>query len=327
MRFGWGRASWLGARGGAPAPLRLRGPEGIYHHPPALGRLPCGHCPGDEACRDRVCVTGNQRPSHSGVCGVRPERTLTGRAILMALRPLRSSFAGITWYCQPSGTAGTATADSAGNAGTATCLVLPRRPGRPPGPAAGPPPAPARVLGLRWPNLPARAPAARRLHWDTESCNCWYCTIHPLNSASGHHSWRPLVPAGHRARSPVPSPYCTQPWLQNPATVPTCELLTTPRQFVSAGHSGLLATRETITAPIGNVYSGRNRFSLAPAIGNLPPNEDGQEPSSCQEATGPHPRKSALEERTARRAVRGAGRMHGAAAKTVSAGRPGSRAG
>ncbi|OOV24819.1 hypothetical protein SM007_28735 [Streptomyces avermitilis] len=71
------------------------------------------------------------------------------------------------------------------------------------------------------PNLPARAPAARRLHREATH----HCTAER----------RPLNTAGHPVRSSVPSPSCKSPGFGTPPPHRPANCGTTAWQFISAG--------------------------------------------------------------------------------------------
>ncbi|PJM97530.1 hypothetical protein CG719_01090 [Streptomyces sp. CB01373] len=78
-------------------------------------------------------------------------------------------------------------------------------------------------------------------------------------------SWRPLITAGHPVRSSVPSPSCNRSGFGTPPPhrSANCNCGIAARQFISAGPRMISATRETITTPPPNVYSGWHRFPCA----------------------------------------------------------------
>lgn len=115
-------------------------------------------------------------------------------------------------------------------------------------------PAPSPVLrllrlGTRLPNLAVRAPAA-----DAFTEVLLHIRVLPLR----YCSWRPLITAGHPVRSSVPSPPCNRSGFGTPPPhrPANCNCSTAARQFISAGPHLISATRETITTPTPNVYSG-----------------------------------------------------------------------
>lgn len=137
-------------------------------------------------------------------------------------------------------------------------------------------PAPSPVLHLLWlrtplPNFPVRASAADAF---TEvlltDFTAEYFELHLRVLPLRYCSRRPLITAG--ARSGRQS-------RRRPATTLASELhhrtvlrtaCTAARQFASAGPCLISATRETITTPSPNVYSGRHRFPCAGQIDSRP---------------------------------------------------------
>ncbi len=86
----------------------------------------------------------------------------------------------------------------------------------------------------------------------TATAYCWYC------------SWRPLITAGHPVRSSVSSPSCNNPGFGTPPPhrPAHCNFgYCCPAVRLCQALLSLWATRETITVPQPNVYSGRHRFS------------------------------------------------------------------
>lgn len=141
-------------------------------------------------------------------------------------------------------------------------------------------PAPSPVLRLLWlrtplPNRPARAPAADAFTEEPLTTHCWSCDLH-LRVLHLHQlrscSRRPLITVGHPVRSSVPSPSCNNPGFGTPPPhrPAVLQLRTTARQFVSAGPCSISATRETITTPPPNVYSGQHRFPCTRQRDNRP---------------------------------------------------------
>jgi hypothetical protein len=193
----------------------------------------------------------DRRPPHYR-CPAVPGLKTSARAILMA--PGSSVL--------PSGihhlpTAGTALLRTAGDA---NCLVACRS-------ATLRQPAPSPVLRLLWlstplPNFPVRASAADAF---TEvlltDFTAGYCELHCTELR--YCSRRPLITVGHPVRSSVPSPSCTNsgfgtPPPHRPANC-NCGYCWPAVRLCQA--SLISATRETITTPSPNVYSGRHRFS------------------------------------------------------------------
>ncbi len=100
---------------------------------------------------------------------------------------------------------------------------------------------------------------------------------------------------------PVISPVALmqQPWLRSSTTAPSYELrLRAPRPAVHLCRAllSLWATRETITRPPPNVYSGQHRFSCALRIGNRPRTATvaGGKATPAQRAAGTGPRETAM---------------------------------
>ena len=133
-------------------------------------------------------------------------------------------------------------------------------------------PAPSPVLRLLWrrtplPNFPVRAPAADAF---TEvlltDFTAGYCQLHllVLLTAAPDH-------CGHPVRSSVPSPSCNNPGFgtpppHRPANCGYCW----PAVRLCQALLSLWATRETITTPALNVYSGQHRFSRVRRCSNRP---------------------------------------------------------
>jgi len=206
-----------GTRRGAPKPWRLRGPEGIHHHLPAgAGFLRSALLPGGGGVRGSR-MRDRKPPSFvAGGSAVSARTTIfTGRAILMALCPLRSSSVVLTWYrwyCWFSSTRVPLYCNF---------LLLLRRPRRVT-PSDSQPRRPSCTFpGLEphCPDLPARAPQSDAFaeipHPATAGTaqlnfTCWYCTHR------GTADRWPLITAGHQARPPVPSPSCTNLGFRTP---------------------------------------------------------------------------------------------------------------
>jgi hypothetical protein len=129
-------------------------------------------------------------------------------------------------------------------------------------------PAPSPVLRLLWlgtplPNLPMRAPAADAftevlLTDFTAGYHELHLRVVPLRSCSR----RPLITAGLPVRSSVPSPSCNNPGFGTPPPhrPAHCNYILLPGSSCLPGPAVFLATRETITKPPPNVYSGQHRF-------------------------------------------------------------------
>lgn len=186
-----------GARGGALAPYGTRAPKELLHHLPApvLRRPSESARPARTLPRVRGSRMRDRRPPHYR-CPAVPGPTA---------RPGDPDGAGSSVL--PSGRSLTKPALHCDVPVLPILLVLqlpvlrtavamesatPRQP------------APSPVLRLLWlgtplPNLPVRAPAARRLYRGTTRN-----TLRVLR----HCSWRPLITAGHPVRPSVPSPSC-----------------------------------------------------------------------------------------------------------------------
>jgi hypothetical protein len=115
-----------------------------------------------------------------------------------------------------------------------------------------------------------------------------YCSLTSLLRSC---SRRPLIAAGHPLRSSVPSPSCNRSGFGTPPphrpAYYNCVLL--PGSSSLPGPAVRLATRETITTPPPNVYSGDHRFCGIRGRGNLlltprglPPPERPSPPSHRQ---------------------------------------------
>lgn len=92
-----------------------------------------------------------------------------------------------------------------------------------------------------------------------------------------YRSRRPLITAGHPVRSSASSPSCNNSGfeLHHRTVLRTAPACTAARQFVSAGPCLISATRETITTPPPNVYSGRHRFPRASQRDSRPRSQKG----------------------------------------------------
>lgn len=90
--------------------------------------------------------------------------------------------------------------------------------------------------------------------------------------AAGHCSRRPLITAGHPVRSSAPSPSCNRSGFGTPP--PHRPAYCTYGCHCPAVRlcraSSISATRETITTPPLNVYSGDHRFSCVGRRGSRP---------------------------------------------------------
>ncbi|PTH89814.1 hypothetical protein C9J60_02105 [Streptomyces sp. A244] len=112
-------------------------------------------------------------------------------------------------------------------------------------------------------NLPVRAPAADAF---TEVLLTDFTAGYCEPSLTGTTTAVPFMAAPDHCGPPGPvvSPVAVLQtlWLRNSTTAPSrqLQLRTAARQFVSAGPSSISATRETITTPPTNVYSGQHRF-------------------------------------------------------------------
>lgn len=110
----------------------------------------------------------------------------------------------------------------------------------------------------------------------TANCNYEYCPAVLLTAAPDH-----CGPPG-----PVVSPVAVlqQPWLRNSTTAPSCELqlrVLLPAVRVCQALPPLWGTRETITTPPPNVYSGQHRFPRARQRDNRPHAAEGTGSRPC----------------------------------------------
>ena len=234
-------------------PYGTRAPKELLHHLPALvlRRPSVSADPTEMLSGVRGSRLLDRRPPHYR-CPAVPGLKTSARAILMALGS----------SVLPSGDQ-LLTKRVLRTAGTANCSVACDS-------ATLRQPAPSPVLRLLWlgtplPNFPVRAPAADAF---TEvlltDFTAGYCELHlrvlptaVLLTAAPDHCGPP---------GPVVSPVAVlqQPWLRNSTTAPSCELqlrYCCPAVRLCQALLSLWATRETITTPPPNVYSGRHRFS------------------------------------------------------------------
>jgi hypothetical protein len=120
--------------------------------------------------------------------------------------------------------------------------------------------------------LPGARARSRRLHRGTAHLPSLLGTA---TAELRYCSRRPLITAGHPVRSSVPSPSCNRSGFETPPPHRSayCDYMYCCPPVRLCRALLISATRETITTPEPNVYSGRHRFPCARRRANRPRTE------------------------------------------------------